>query len=259
MYVPYKKPEFANGEIYHVFNRGVDRRIVFEGDGDYFRFISSLYEFNNKDKIKMRDRILERMALKQNYTFSKGVDKAKKVREKIVEVIAFCLMPNHYHLILRQIADNGISIFMQKIGSGYTNYFNQKYDRVGGGSLFQGKFKAIHMAENRQFLNLITYVFANPAGIIYPEWKDNGLVDPGKTIDFLNSYRWSSYLDSIGIKNFPSVTDRDFIGNMFDDFDSPKDNKTNSVDSIRKNVEDWILYKASLDRGIFEISDLLLD
>jgi putative transposase len=259
MNIPYKKPEFVNGEIYHVFNRGVDRRIVFEGDGDYFRFISSLYEFNNKDRIKMRDRILERMAIKQNYTSRTGVVKEKKPREKVVEVIAFCLMPNHYHLILRQIAENGVSNFMQKIGCGYTSYFNQKYDRVGGGSLFQGKFKAVHVAENGQFLNLVNYVFTNPTSILYPEWKDGGLIDANKAIEFLNSYRWSSYLDSIGIKNFPSVTDRDFIGNMFDDFDSSEDNKTNSADSIRKNVEDWILYKASLDRGIFEISNLLLD
>jgi putative transposase len=259
MNIPYKKPEFANGEIYHVFNRGVDKRVVFEEDGDYFRFISSLYEFNNKDKVKMQARILERMAAKRIYTFPKGIDEKKKVREKIVEVVAFCLMPNHYHLILRQTANNGISIFMQKIGSGYTNYFNQKYDRVGGGSLFQGKFKAVHAAENGQFLNLVTYVFTNPAGIICPEWKDNGLIDPGKAIDFLNSYRWSSYLDSIGIKNFPSVTDRDFIYKMFGDFDSPEDNKINRLGGVRKNVEDWILYKASIDRGIFEISDLLLD
>ncbi|MDE2144812.1 MAG: transposase [Patescibacteria group bacterium] len=112
-------------------------------------------------------------------------------------------MPNHFHLLLEQKEENGIIKFMQKLGTGYTNYFNKKYERVGG--LFQGRFKATHVNNNTHFLHLPFYIHTNPLDLIYRsstsiDWKDK--------MDFLENYRWSSYPDYIGKKNFPSVTSR---------------------------------------------------
>ena len=80
----------------------------------------------------------------------------------LVEIVAYCLNPNHYHLIVKQISEKGIERFMQKIGTGYTNYFNKRYERSG--ALFQGKFKSIHIDSNEYLLHLSVYVFENRLG-----------------------------------------------------------------------------------------------
>ena len=114
-----KRPKFINGEIYHIFNRGVEKRNIFQQVSDYFRFIFCLYELNNKSLIKMRNQIEKRKERKNT-----GATHAIK-REPLVEIFVFCLMPNHYHLILRQLVDGGISLFMKKLGDSYVGYFNQ--------------------------------------------------------------------------------------------------------------------------------------
>jgi len=127
--------------------------------------------------------------------------------------LAFCLMPNHFHLVLRQKKENGVPLFMKKLGGGYAMYFNEKYQRVG--SLFQGRFKAIAVADEAYFLQLSRYVHLNPAGLAERGWKDKGIGDWRKVGEFLENYRWSSYLDYIGKKNFPSLTSREFLLEMF--------------------------------------------
>jgi putative transposase len=113
-------------------------------------------------------------------------------------------MPNHFHLLLRQKKEKGISRFMQKVGTGYSMYFNKKHERVGG--LFQGKFKAVHINEEAHFLHLPHYIHTNPLKLNYR----------GRTsVDFLSDYKWSSFPDYIGIKNLPSVTSRGFLLDVF--------------------------------------------
>jgi len=118
-------------------------------------------------------------------------------------------MPNHFHLLIKQRGTGGIVTFMQKLGTGYTNYFNKKYDRVG--SLFQGRFKAVLVEEDRHFIHLPYYLHANPLSISEPHWFEKSIRDVKKAARFLDSYRWSSHLDYLGKKNFPSVTQRDFL------------------------------------------------
>lgn len=98
---------------------------------------------------------------------------------------------------------------MQKLGTGYTMYFNQKYERVG--ALFQGRFKAIEVENDAQLLHLPYYIHLNPVELIEPKWKKREIKNAKKVMSFLESYRWSSYLDYIGKKNFPSVTSREFL------------------------------------------------
>lgn len=244
--MPSKRPQFVNGEIYHIFNRGVEKRNIFQQISDYFRFIFCLYELNDKNLVIMRERIKKRKERK--YRGATPVSFPAKQREPLVEILAFCLMPNHYHLVLRQLADNGISLFIKKLGDSYVGYFNQKYNRKGMGSLFQGRFKAVHVQTNDQLINLICYIFTNPIELLEKNWKEMEVKDPQKSIQYLEFYRWSSYLDYIGKPNFPSVTKRDFLLKVFG----------NSM-SIKKFVESWILYKAELNKGYEKIRSLLLE
>src|SRR4030042_5708941 len=109
-----KKPTFINDKIYHIYNRGVEKRNIFINEKDYVRFLHDLYEFNNSISA---DKFFEIHALKN------------KNRSLLVEILAYCLMPNHYHILLRQKNDNGVVTFMKKLGTGYAMYFNEKYDR----------------------------------------------------------------------------------------------------------------------------------
>jgi len=122
-------------------------------------------------------------------------------------------MPNHFHLIIKQRIENGIVLFMQKLGSGYTNYFNLKYKRVG--PLFQGRFKAISIENDNYLMHLSRYIHLNPIELIKPNWKISGIRNLSKSNRFLEKYRYSSYQDYIGKKNFPSITQRDFINQYF--------------------------------------------
>ena len=131
-------------------------------------------------------------------------------------------MPNHYHFMLRQIVDGGITEFMRKIGTGYTNYFNLKNKRVG--ALFQGKFKAVHIEKEAHLLYLPHYIHLNPLDLGFPEWREQKIKNVSKALQFLKTYRWSSYLDYINIKNFPSILYR-----------SPT-----SIMNYEKDIKEWL-------------------
>lgn len=204
-----KKPSFVNDAIYHVYNRGVEKRDVFTNNSDRFRFIHDLFEFN--DQAPAQNLYYKQPTLK-SYEVQPHKEETKP-RKLLVEILAFCLMPNHYHLLLKQKIDGGIIDFMQKLGTGYTMYFNKKYERVG--SLFQGRFKAILVNNEAHFIFLPHYIHLNPLDLIMPQWRERKIKDYKKAIDFLENYRWSSYRDYIGLKNFPSITSRDFLLAIF--------------------------------------------
>ncbi len=136
--------ELADEEHYHVFNRGVDKRTIFADAHDIDRFLTSLRMFNSTEPIGS---IYE-------HRFNE-----KQSGESIVDVIAYCLNVTHYHLILRQTTGRGIQRFMQRLATGYTMYFNEKYKRTG--ALFQGRYKAVHISSNEQLLHTSVYVNLN--------------------------------------------------------------------------------------------------
>lgn len=191
-----QKPQFEEKQFYHIYNRGVEKRNIFLNDFDYLRFIHDLFEFND---------------IAPAGKFSKGFSEVQppKIRKELVKIHCFCLMPNHYHFILEQQCPNGIVKFMRKIGTGYTMYFNQKYSRTG--HLFQGRFKAVQIKEEPHFLYLPLYIHLNPLDLSMPEWRKQKIRDRNKAFKFLESYRWSSHLDYLGRKNFPSVIFRRFL------------------------------------------------
>ena len=130
-------------ENYHIFNRGVEKRIIFKNSKDYFRFIESIIYFNTEIPTRM---------LSEEKSYPKD-------DEKLVDVITYCLNPNHFHFILRERKENGIATFMKKICTGYAMYFNKKYERSG--VLFQGRFKSVHIESDDLFLYLSAYVNCN--------------------------------------------------------------------------------------------------
>jgi len=187
-----RKTPFANGEIYHVYNRGVDKRTIVLDQEDADRFVQSLVEFNTEQAIGSLYQNSFRKKLLRGST-SKYSDEEKK-NEKPVEVIAYCLNPNHFHFILRQVTERGIEKFMQRLGTGYTMYFNKKYERSG--VLFQGAFKAIHVDTDAYLLQLSVYVNLNFRAHQY-----------GK--DFLPLIR-SSFDGYLG-KNVPQYCEKDVV------------------------------------------------
>ncbi len=141
--------EFSNGEYYHVFNRGVDKRIIFNTKEQQEFFFNRVKLLNTTDSRKYIAN--KRSRYKDKTIIASG--------DQLVSIVAYCLLPNHYHLLLRQEIDNGISQFMQRLGTSYTMYFNQQEKRSG--SLFQGKFKAKHLSGDFALPVVSAYVNLN--------------------------------------------------------------------------------------------------
>jgi len=141
-------PQFGIGEFYHVYNRGVEKRDVFSSLSDLERFLKSIVAFNTIEPIG---------SIHEN-AFNKKVLR-RKANTQLVNIICYCLNPNHYHFIMQQKSDGGISEFMKRLGGGYTKYFNIKYKRSG--VLFQGVFKSKHVDSNEYLLRASAYVNLN--------------------------------------------------------------------------------------------------
>jgi len=152
-----KKP-LVNNEFYHIYNRGVDKREVFSDDRDYFRFLLSINLLNDeKDGLMIRWRDYQRCVKNANLNDFLKLNFRK--RERLVDIVSFCLMSNHYHFILKQNVEKGIERFLQKLGTSYTKYFNKKYQR--NGSLFQGTFKSSHISSTGLLLRMAVYASCN--------------------------------------------------------------------------------------------------
>jgi putative transposase len=230
--MPYRKEQFINGEIYHIVVRAIDENIIFKDIDDYYRAIFSIYEFNNAKPVVIKER---RKAHARDPISGNS-------RDKLVEVLAFCIMPNHLHLLLKQLKENGVTNFMKKFGAGYGGYFNRKYHRKG--YVFQNRFVAVPIKTDDQLKTVFVYIHTNPISLIEPKWKELGIKGPEKAIEYVENYKWSSYPDYIGKKNFPSVTERDFILKIMGGKEGCKD-----------FVDNWIRYKGKIK----EFSELALE
>jgi putative transposase len=223
--MPIKRPQLINGEIYHIVVRGVADSVIFKDRNDYYRGIFSLFELNDSAHVHIRDRRRDRIRAKKS-----GQEQFSANRDLFVEILGFFFMSNHIHLLVRQIKNNGITNFMRKFGAGYATYFNKKYKRKG--HLFQGRFRAVHIKTTQQLKNIFVYLHTNGISLIEPCWKEKGIANPKKVIKFLENYKWSSYQDYIGKKNFPSVTKRDFLLKIM-----------GGAKGCRKFVKGWVRHK----------------
>ena len=229
----FRKTTFENGEIYHIVLRSVEGIKIIRDVSDYFRIIFGLYEFNNKKPVSIWQRRRNKKQQTNSLKMVQGQALHHFEREVLVEIFAFCIMPNHIHLLLRQTKEGGITRFLQKLGTGYAMYFNKKYNRMG--HLFQGSFRAVRIKNDKQLQTVFVYIHTNPVSLIVPKWKEKGIDNIEKVIKFLESYKWSSYLDYIGKKNFPSITERNFLLEVI-----------GGIKESKKFVKDWLTQKKKL-------------
>lgn len=184
-----RKITFSIGEYYHIYNRGNDKRIIFMDNADYLRFVVLLYISNNTDVVHISNLINQGESLMKILSIDK--------KDSLVDIGAYCLMPNHFHLLIKEKTENGITKFMGKVSTGYSMYFNKRYERTG--KLFEGTFKSVHADTDAYLKYLFSYTHLNPIKTIDPNWKEDGIKDKNKAKIFLREYAFSSYLDYFGI------------------------------------------------------------
>lgn len=213
----YRKVVFANDEIYHVYNRGVERRPVFTNKREYGRAFDALKFYRFSD---LPLRLSKFLVIPENER-SELITNISK-HDKLIEIIAYCLMPNHFHFLLKQTRVNGISRFLANFTNSYTKYFNTKHDRVG--PLFQGLFKAVHIETDEQFIHVSRYIHLNPVSAFIVK------------VEELGNYQWSSYPEYMNKTSEGICNTRPIL-----DFFS-------SVENYRQFVFDQASYAQELDK-----------
>jgi len=175
-----RKVGFAHGEFYHIYNRGNSKQVIFKNITDHRRFQQMLYAMNSREGVTFRFIEKEKM-----YTYDRG--------EQLVYIGAYCLMPNHFHILLTPAVEQGVQTFMQKLSTGYSMYFNKRYERSGG--LFEGRFKSQHVGSDEYLKYLFAYIHLNPLKLIDSKWKEQGLKNTAGAEKYLTEYRFSSFSD----------------------------------------------------------------
>lgn len=216
--MPYRIIPFETSSFYHIYNRGVEKRQIFANEKDYQRFLQTLYYYQfsgPKPKFSQRNHFKITSVQKFNQN------------QKIVDVSCYCLMPNHFHILVRQVKEDGIKEFMQKVINSYTKYFNTKYKRVG--PLLQGTFKALPIETDVQLIHVSRYIHLNP---LVSSLTEN-----------LESYPYSSYLDYLGLTS-GKICSMESILNFF----------KNAAD-----YKEFILGHSDYAKDLATIQHLLLD
>lgn len=177
--MPYRRTPFVPDEIYHVFNRSIARQTIFRRQEDYKRIIDVInyYRF---DKLPLRFSHYKRLPIEQKELFT---EKYMLKGNTALKILAYCIMPNHFHFLIKPTTKNGVSDFMRNIQNSYSKFFNLKYERTG--SLFQSMFKAVRIETDEQLLHVSRYIHLNPA--------TSYIVSR----DMLGDYPWSSLRDYI--------------------------------------------------------------
>ena len=170
----------APGEYYHICNRGVGKQAIFHDRKDYFRFLFLILFFQSSSKVYHLGRVVKEfmVSLGQHPMLAKLTEDV--VKKRTVEVVAFCIMPNHFHLILKEVEEGGISSYMQRVLNAYGKYYNTKYQKSG--HVFQGSYRAVHIHDDRYMQHLSAYIHRNPREL--RNWVNKE-----------DEYSWSSYQD----------------------------------------------------------------
>ena len=150
-----RKIPLVNNEVYHVYTRSLDNYITFKDESDFTRAIETI-KFYRYGKVPISFSTYLKTKNKKIFSLKYELD----INNSVVEIIAYCIMPTHLHLILKQLTDNGISSFIKNSLDSYTRYFNNKYSRRG--TLWQGRFKSVYVESNEQLLHLTRYIHLNP-------------------------------------------------------------------------------------------------
>ena len=206
----------VNNDVYHIFNRGSDKRDIFLQSRDYGRFVKTFYYYQFEGPKPKFSTLNKNNLTRFNPTQN----------SKLIEIFSYCLMPNHFHFLIKQLKTNGISIFMSQTSNSYTKYFNTKFKRVG--SLLQGTFKSVRIETDEQLIHVSRYIHINPVV--------SGLISKPQ------NYEWSSYSEYVdGISGYCST---DLILGLFA-----------SREEYRKFTEGQIDYGKSLELIKHQIID----
>jgi putative transposase len=218
--------DIAQGEYYHVFNRGANKNNLFREDKDWVRFLFLLLYCQSPVVVANTPRFIRMKALEDGFSVpEKNMGEILKTR--FVELISFCVMPNHFHLLVREKEEGGIARYLQRVSTGYTMYFNTKYGTSG--HLFQGRYKDVHVKDNDQLLYLSAYIHRNPREL--SKWK-------GKE----ESYPYSSFQD-LALKNrWGDLLSEDIITGQFDGT-----KQSNYLDFV--NMSTAKLFEAEVPKG----------
>lgn len=222
----YRKEPLVAGQIYHIFNRSVARQPIFSLEKDYRRFLEvvNFYRFSSPG---CRFSFYDRLAFLQKKEF---LEKLRKNGERQIEILAFCLMPNHFHFLIKQLVEDGIMKFTANLQNSYAKYFNTQRER--NGALFQEKFKAAIIEIDEQFLHVFRYIHLNP----FSSFIIKDLVR-------LKDYRWSSLRSYLGEEE-PGFLNKEFLWSFFPE---------------KKKLEDFTFDQADYQRRLAEIKHLVLE
>ncbi|MEA1929607.1 MAG: transposase [Patescibacteria group bacterium] len=188
--MPIRKTVFAPGEYYHVYNRGVHKRKIFLDERDHVRFLFLVIYFQSLETSKNLSRQVSYFI--KHRKFNVGVEDTESfLKTRVVELAGFALMPNHFHLLVKENEIAGVSRYLQRLLNAYTKYFNTKYKLSG--HLFQGPFKAVHIMDNEQLLYASAYIHRNPREI--KNWRDKDHCYPWSSFqDYVRGNRWGDML-----------------------------------------------------------------
>jgi len=185
--MPYRKTVFASGQYYHIYNRGVAYQPIYKNKRDYERFLLTLSYYRFRDcPVRLSKLLQTPKAIRDDILAALAKDDCKSVR-----IVAYCLMPNHFHLLVQQAKEDGISKYLRQSINSYAKYFNTKYKRVG--SLFQDMFKAVRIESDEQLIHVSRYIHLNP------------LVSYLVNREELLAYPWSS------LKSYHGKSDCDLV------------------------------------------------
>ena len=214
--MPKRKIPLVNQEIYHVFNRSVAKQPIFHNKKENETFLSLLeyYRFPNPP---LRFSHYQRLNTQDKTKLLRGLYKKNK---HLVEIYSFSIMPNHYHLLLKQSLNSGIMNFIRLIQNSYARFLNLRYKRSG--SLFQSPFKAVRLETDEQFIHVARYIHLNPlTSFVIRDFND------------LKSYQWNSYLDylSFTLRKFINTS---FLMNYFKNIEKFEEFTKDNLDYQRK-------------------------
>lgn len=217
-------------ELWHVFNRGVEKRDIVMDDRDRFRFVHGMLLLNSKKPATNTTYLLENIDFVNRYS----------AEEKIVDIHGWCLMKNHYHLLLSERVEGGLTLFLRKLNVGYANYFNERYTR--NGSLFQGRTKKVLIREDAHFLHILHYIHLNPLDFVpnAKTWRLGTITNKKTAVEQLASYRWSSFLDYAGKKNFPTLLTTEFMNESLGNVTNETLTYIENADEMPVPTEYWL-------------------
>ncbi len=206
-----------------MYNRGNSKQVIFKDRADYRRFQQMLFAMNVDEGVTFR--LIEKEKM---YRYDRG--------DLSIAIGGYCLMPNHFHLLVTPLKEGGIQTFLQRLSTGYSMYFNKRYERRG--SLFEGRFKSQHIDSDEYLKYLFSYIHLNPLKLIQADWKDVGLKNISGGKDYLDQYFFSSYFDYVvGNRIESSILNVEKFPQYFP-----------SRESFLKETEEWMNYKDSFQQ-----------